>query len=437
MAQGSGLRCEELFRQPSTAAPENLDSLLSSLGHLDANDDFAGMVVLAGRVLAVEPNNAFALRKMAKALLRLGRLAEADQPSKALLALDPNDIRALHMRAQILLKQYSFEQALSVLNRLMILQPNHPSTLGMISHALFKMKRFAEALPMLELRLALSDHVPSLSMKAQAFFHLQRYAEALRVAVEVLKVEPYNSAVLTVQLSSLVKLRRFEQAIVAADNMMKADPTLSLALSLKAQSLIRLERFTEALQVIETRLQFEPSNSHALAMQVNVLLKLQRFNEAASIVGRIENGFFKAYYSAQVFIAKKQYAKAIELLKTLDSGLNVKWLLAQAYFLAGDMKSSRQNLLFIVQKSKTLQLRVVAALIKIHMFGEQTASDPFLMGLTEQLSRKALNKVLAYEEALFWDYEPVSQSHDISISNSFWDGLNAKPVNSQTFNSTY
>ncbi len=307
----------------------------------------------------------------------------------------------------------------------------------MISYTLFKLKRFTEALPLLDLRLSLSDHVPSLSRKAQALFHLRSYAEALPLAVEVLKIEPQNPAVLAVQLTSLYKLRRFTEAIAAADHMIKANPTRSLALSLKAQSLMRLERFAEALQVIEFRLQFEPNNPHVLAMQVHALLKLERFNEAATIVGRIEDGFFKFYYSAQVFIAKKQYTKAIELLKTLDSGLNVKWLLAQAYFLAGDMKSSRQSLLFIVQNSKTLQPRVVAALIKIHLLGEQTAMDPFLFGLTQQLSKKELDKILAYKESLFWDYEPVSQGPEVSISNSFWDGLNAKPVNGQTFNSTY
>lgn len=437
VAQASGLRCDELFNRLSIAQPEQLGSLDSSLARLDADDDFAGMVALAERILTVEPNNAFALRKKAKALLRLARLAEADQAAMALLALDPNDVRALHMRAQILLKQYSYEQALKTLNQLMILQPNHPSTLGMISHTLFKMKRFAEALPLLDLRLALSDHVPSQSLKAQALFHLRRYAEALPLAIQVQKIEIYNSVLQTVQLSSLFKLRRFQEAILAADDMLKLDPSHSLALSLKAQSFMRLERYVEALQVIETRLQFEPNNSHALAVKVQALLKLERLSEAESVVGLIEDGFFKSYYSAQVFIAKKQYAKAIGLLKTLDSGLNVKWLLAQSYFLAGDMKSSRQNLLFIVQNSKTLQPRVVAALIKIQMLGEQTAMDPFLFDLTQQLSKNALSKILAYKESLFWDFEPVSLVPEISISNSFWDGLNAKPVNSQTFNSTY
>ena len=433
VAHGGALRCEELF----TRSSENLESLLSSLGQLDNNDDFAGMVVLADRILGLDPSNAFALRKRAKALIRLDRLAEADVSAKALLALDPNDVRALHMRAQILMKQHGFEQAIVVLNQILILQPNHTSTLGMISHTLFKMKRYAEALPFLELRLAQSDHLPSLSIKAQVLFHLQRYAEVIPVAAEVLNREPNFTAVYAVQLVSLFKLRRFQEAIVAADNMISIDLSDALVLSLKSQALMRVERYTEALKVIETRLQLQPNNSHALAMQVHVLLKLGRFGEAAGIVGRIEDGFFKSYYSAQIFIAQKQYAKAIALLKTLDSGLNVKWLLAQAYFLAGDMKNSRQNLLFIVQNSKTLQPRVVAALIKIHLFGEPTAMEPFLFSLTQQLPKKVLDKILAYKESMFWDFEPISQGLEISISNSFWDGLNARPVNGQTFNSTY
>lgn len=436
VAQANTLRCEEIFNR-STEPEQNLESLVSSLTQADTNDDFAGMVAVADRILAIEPNNALALRKKAKALLRLNRLAEADQAASALLILDPNDIRALHMRGQILIKQYSFDPALQILKYLMVLQPNHPSTLGMLSHTLFKMKRFAEALPLLELRLSLSEHIPSLSMKAQALFHLRRYAEALPVAMEVLKAEPYNSAILAVQISSLFKVRQFPETIVAADALLATNPSHSLALSLKAQALMRLERYNDALQVIETRLQFEPNNSYALAVQVQALLKLGRLSEAESIVGRIEDRFFRSYYSAQVSIAKKQYAKAIELLKTLDSGLNVKWLLARAYFLSGDMKSSRQNLLFIVQNSKSLQLRVVAALMKIHMLGEQTAMDPFLLGLTQQLSNKALSKILTLKESLFWDYEPVSQGPEISILNSFWDGFNSKPVNGQTFNSTY
>jgi tetratricopeptide (TPR) repeat protein len=436
VAQGGALRCEDLFGQRS-ALPENLDAMVSSLTQMDAHDDFAGMVILAERILILQPNNALALRKRAKALLRLGNWAEADVSAKALLTIDPNDVRALHMRAQILMRQQSYEQALLVLNQILTLQPNHTSTLGMLSNTLFKLKRYAEALPLLELRLAQSDHLPSLSMKAQALFHLQRYAEVIPVAAEVLKREPHFSAIYTVQLVSFFKLRRFQEAIVVADTMINIDLSDALVLSLKSQALIRLERYAEALQIIEARLQFQPNNSHVLAMQVHVLLKLVRFSEAASIVGRIEDGFFKSYYTAQIFIAQKQYSKAIELLKTLDSGLNVKWLLAQAYFLAGDMKNSRQSLLFIVQNSKTLQPRVVAALIKIHLFGEPTAMDPFLFDLTQQLPQKVLNKILAYQESLFWDFEPISQGPEISISNSFWDGLNERPVNGQTFNSTY
>ncbi len=471
-AEANAFRCEELFIQQSSVAAGNVVHLLLELQHLDAKDEFAAMLVSANRILALDPNNSYALRKKAKALIRQSRLTEAEAAVDALRVIDPNDIRALHMQGQILIRQFQFERALPGLRQLVELEPNQPSAVGMLSHTLFKLKRYAEALPYLDRRLAMdSEHAPSLSMKAQSLFKLQQYKEAVVFAEQLLKLEPDNYHVLVVQTESLLKLQRFNEAlvvfdsrliinpenivflhgktfalfrlrryqpaIVTADKLLSIDPENIFALSIKGQSLMRLRRYSEALPVLDARLVLEPRNTFALASKVQALIKLSRLNEAEVVAARMEEGFFKNYYSAQIFIARKQYQKAIALLNTLDSGMNVKWLLAQSYYLSGDMRQARQNLLFIVQNSKLPQLRVVAALIKIQLAGEQTTLDPLITQLQQRLSQQDLETVLDLKESLFWDYEPVSQGAAFSITNSFWNGLNALPVNSQTFNSTY
>lgn len=469
--QAQAPRCVDVFSAPLRVTADNLQLGIAELARLDMVDSFADMIVVADQILVIEPQNTYALRKKAKALIRLDRLDEALTVTQRSLAIDPMDIRVLHMQAQILMKQNHLEEAYSILSAMMAREPHNAATLGMISHALFRMKRYAEALPLLNARLALSFHFPSQSMVAQTLFKFKRYEEALAMATELLKVEPTNYNLLTVQSQSLVRLGRYKEAYESFDRVLRVDPTNTiylqgqlftlyrlgryeesvpvaqrllaldpqnvLAWSLKSQALLKLQRYEEALVALDARLALEPDQPMAVAMKVQALLKLARFSEAEGLVGRIEDGFFKSYYSAQILIAQKKYSQAIALLKTLDAGLNVKWLLAQASYLSGDMKSARQNLLYIVQNSKTLQVRVVAALIKIQLSGEQTALDPMLLGLTQQLSQKALQKVLSYKEQLFWDYEPVAQGVEISITNTFWSGLNSTPINGHTFHSTY
>ncbi len=438
MALANPWRCEDLFHQSPLSGELSLENQLKKLKEADEVDDLEQMITSADRILALDSQNTYALRKKAKALIRRGQLFEAEPITATLLAIDPNDIRTLHMAAQIQLRLFRMEAALTHLKQLMSVQPTHTTTVGMTAYALFKLNRFEEALPLLQLRLQLDpNNTKALIMLAQTLSKLKRDAEVDEVALKLLSRDPENYTMLLVQLESLQRLEDHRGVVRTANKILLIDPTNPYIYGVKARSLTKQGKYTEALTAIDARLQLEPESGYAASMKVQVLLKLERYDQAEINVERIENGFHKSYFRAQILIGRKKFSPAIELLKTLDSGLNVKWLLARAYYSSGDMRNARSNLLFIVQHSKVLRPRVVAALVKIQLSGEQTALDPMLSVLTEKLPPETLTRVLAYKEALFWDYEPVAQVSDVSISNSFWEGLNARPVNGQTFHSTY
>ena len=143
-----------LHSAATTAATESLPQLLEEGARLRDAGDAAGALELYRRALALDPDNAEAVRNFGLVACRLGRFAEAEPYVERALALAPADgayrreIATAHMSiAGAYMARGDGASALAHLRRALAVDPDNPNAIRNFGLAAARLGRFDEAAP--------------------------------------------------------------------------------------------------------------------------------------------------------------------------------------------------------------------------------------------------------------------------------------------------
>ncbi len=187
------------------------------------------------------------LNEQCAALVKAGRLGEAERICRQSLAAEPGDMDAAYQ-------------------------------LGLIR---FHQREFADALVQFESVLAAKpDHVTAWIMQGLVLQAMRRPQEALSSHDRALALDPDNAAALTNRGSTLAELKRFGEALASLDHALRLKPDYAGALGNRGALLLGMGRFQEALADFDRTLAHQPASAAVLNNRANVLRELDRAQEA-------------------------------------------------------------------------------------------------------------------------------------------------------------
>ena len=132
-----------------------------------------------------------------RALLGLGRRAEARESFREACELDPEDPRPHSNLALLVRDDGAHDEAIALLERALALSGPNPRTLNNLANTLSVARRHVEAERVYRQALQLERTRPALLGLARLFVHAERWAEATPLFVEVLRSGPLQPELLT------------------------------------------------------------------------------------------------------------------------------------------------------------------------------------------------------------------------------------------------
>jgi tetratricopeptide (TPR) repeat protein len=326
----------------------------------------------------------------------------------------------------------NWDGVLQTANKILAIDPRNTLASAKKSKALLEMSRYEEFFESLKDRLQnSSEPIVKLDIAQEIFGKLTQRIE------RVLLIEPDNIIFLRFKAFVFYKTKKYADFLIITNKILELRPKDYSLFDQRSKAMKKLRLYAELSHEIDRTLKIAPSYSPAIFAKVLELIKLGRVYEAEKWLNQSHDSTFKEYLKARILIILKQHQAAVDTLVVLPFAIHIKWLLAQAYFLKGDIRNARLTLIDVIQKSKSLHVGAIAALVKIQELGEGSEElDIFLSNLLATIPRRHLNQFYKLKDGDVWDYEPNSDANQISINNPFWNGLNNYPINKQTFNST-
>jgi len=235
-------------------------------------------------VRALAPDQTEARLGEIKALLALGRTAEAAGPAEELLLLAPGDVEPLVVVAQARAAEGDAAAALTALQDAQNRAPARADLRKLQGDVLSKVGDRGGALAAYRAALEL-DHGFVAVWVELGRLHEQReeWADAQRAYERALDVLPtYHEAALS--LADLQRrLGRLRPAIARLADMLEQDPYDLDALILLGRALLEDKRTTAALEAFRRVLKFDPEHVAALFHEGVVLARLRRYREAVHV----------------------------------------------------------------------------------------------------------------------------------------------------------
>ncbi len=253
------------------------------------------------------------LRERGIALLRAGRLAEAERIYAELLRQNPADFEVLHLQGVIALQTGRYERALDLIGRAIGLRATAAAYVS-LGQAQMGLGRAARALASYDAALSLQpDLAVALSASAAALRELGRPEEALARANAAIALQPSTDAY-CYRGAALRDLGRFTDAVASFDQALVLTPHGVEAHNYRGMALQQLQRPAEALASFERALALRPESAELHNNRGNVLRQLQRFPEALGSCDRaiaLQPSFAAAYNSRGLVLqALQRYPEA-------------------------------------------------------------------------------------------------------------------------------
>ena len=158
-----------------------------------------------------------------------------------------------------------------------------------------------------------------LTLQARALQELKRYNEALEVLTKALNLEPKNSDIWFDKGTLLFNLKRYDEAAEVFGKVIELNPKETGALLNKGIALNNLGKYEEALKTFEKMPSTNDySNSLALFNAGVALSGLGRYDESIAAYSRVissSNGFSAIYNIACVYSLKKDKVSALRELQ--------------------------------------------------------------------------------------------------------------------------
>ena len=192
----------------------NPDALELKLQVLSGLKDYAEVVAEGQRLLAKHPDHPGMKLAVARALVTLGRRAEAEPLVDAVLVAAARQFpEAVVLKADILLSRHEGEAGRLLLEQALAEYPEHAPLWSAKSALLLASGDYAAALAAAERALALdADHLQAAVHRSAALNGLCRFSEALAVAGECLERGASDWQLYANQGGALAGLERFEEA---------------------------------------------------------------------------------------------------------------------------------------------------------------------------------------------------------------------------------
>lgn len=194
------------------------------------------------QALAAEPDSARLLVVLSRAFLAQKRFRDARTAAQAALASDPEDFEGLSCLAAALSGMRKYESALNVVRRARAVEPMNPGIHVQEARSCIAAGRPAEAvLAARQAKELAPESADAAAALASSFFHDGQFAEAADLAAEALRLDPENPDAHLI--AGLVSLRAGagEESILRYREALRLDPTDEhtrelLAIALKARN---------------------------------------------------------------------------------------------------------------------------------------------------------------------------------------------------------
>src|SRR5215813_2370685 len=217
----------------------------------------------------------------ARALHRMGRIAEAEAVYRSVLAHDPRQFDALHLLGLIRYQKGRAGESQELLSRAIALRPRSPQALAILMAALLALGRLEEALAACDRLIALNPrNLDALYNRAVVLSRLRRFDDALLAFDKVLARDGGSVDALFERGNIFAALGRFEKAVACYEAVLKNAPAHLGALTNRGNALARLGRQAEALACYEALLAVRPGDLNALSNRGIALKELGRYEEA-------------------------------------------------------------------------------------------------------------------------------------------------------------
>jgi protein O-GlcNAc transferase len=219
--------------------------------------------------------------EQAKALHRMGRIAEAEAVYRSVLARNPREFDALHLLGLIRYQQGRPSEAHALLSQAIKLRPRSPQALSVLMASLLALGRLDEALAACDRLIAIDARdIDALFNRGVVLSRLRRFADALLAFDKVLARDPGSVDALFERGNVLAALSRFGEAATSYEALLQRAPAHFGALTNLGNALERLGRYVEALASYDRLLAARPNDVNALSNRGITLKNLGRYDEA-------------------------------------------------------------------------------------------------------------------------------------------------------------
>jgi protein O-GlcNAc transferase len=219
--------------------------------------------------------------EQAKALHRMGRIAEAEAVYLSVLTRNPREFDALHLLGLIRYQQGRPSEAHALLSQAIKLRPRSPQALSVLMASLLALGRLDEALAACDRMIAIDARdIDALFNRGVVLSRLRRFADALLAFDKVLARDRGSVDALFERGNVLAALSRFGEAVTSYEALLQKAPAHLGALTNLGNALERLGRYVEALASYDRLLAARPNDVNALSNRGITLKNLGRYDEA-------------------------------------------------------------------------------------------------------------------------------------------------------------
>ena len=274
----------------------------------------------AQAVLDAEPDHWHSLIQMINALVRLGRLRDAEARARDLVQLAPAEPTALFTASCVYLSQHRLVQALELVDKLLDIDADHQQARHLRSLVLFKMEDYRGVGE--ELRRFASRHpysVPAHRRLADSLVLSGDWEEAIDVAEHLIEIEPTYFHAHCVRGGALIELGRPADAIVAFDELLPTNDCNSLLVA--ASCVRRIGDYASAGRYLERAAELQPDNRELWIERTRLHIDEGAFDAAIESAARIEalpgGSLLGRLLAAQAAAATEPLSEALDTLRTV------------------------------------------------------------------------------------------------------------------------
>jgi tetratricopeptide (TPR) repeat protein len=280
MLRGRGISFLREFQEQTSAVAVKSDFPLGEAENLfsrgivlSALGDYEGAIKFYDQALVIEPLYADVIFCKAVALFAVGRLEEGQRFLESAIGLRPDNPDYQYVKGFELRKLGRREEALEACERAIRSEPRHAEAWGVKGAALFELGRHNEALEALDKSVGLgSESWAPYYLRGSLLTDLGRNEEALQSLEQAISHLPnaalssYREALFAKSIV-LSRLERFDEVIKVAEQLIQLEPGQSRVLPLKSIALWQLGSREEALRVIDASLQVTPDDPMSLKIK--------------------------------------------------------------------------------------------------------------------------------------------------------------------------